>query len=417
MYVLHSCHDSLGHKGIYSTSKMIRGRFWWPGLEEDVKWFIKTCDTCQKRRLELFKVPPVHTHTPSIFQVLHCDTMEMTPQSNGCKYILHGRCGLSSWPEGRGVKHQKAKQIARWLYEDIITRWCCIHTIVTDNAPQFKSAVAWLRRLFGIEGITISPYNSKANAVIESPHYNLREALARACEGNLSKWYWHLPQVLWADRISIRKRTGVSPFFLVTGTHPIIPLDILEATWLVEAPNVLMSTEELIGWHTRALMKHREDVLRMRERVSEEKAKRLLDFEQKFGPRIKDWNFKRGDLVLIRDSARKMSLDRKAYDKWFGPCIVVRQAAGGAYICAEMNGAVIGERISRDRVMPYFARTCIELPKRLEDWIDISRDSLRRLVADLLTRLLKDPDDLMGNVGLPGQAKKRRRKARMDGVA
>jgi Cys-tRNA synthase (O-phospho-L-seryl-tRNA:Cys-tRNA synthase) len=85
-----------------------------------VKWYIKTCDTCQKRRLELFKVPPVHTHTHSIFQVLHCDTMEMTPMSNGCKYILHGRCALSSWPEGRCVKHQKTKQIVQWLYEDII---------------------------------------------------------------------------------------------------------------------------------------------------------------------------------------------------------------------------------------------------------------------------------------------------------
>jgi hypothetical protein len=47
--------------------------------------------------------------------------------------------------------------------------------------------------------------------------------------------------------------------------------------------------------------------------------------------------------------------------------VVIRQGAGGAYICAELNGAVIGERIARDRVMPYFARRTIELPKNLEE--------------------------------------------------
>jgi hypothetical protein len=65
--------------------------------------------------------------------------------------------------------------------------------------------------------------------------------------------------------------------------HPTIPLDILEVTWLVKPPNALMTTEELIGWCTRALTKHRKDVLQMREQVSEEKAKRLLEFEREFG--------------------------------------------------------------------------------------------------------------------------------------
>ena len=71
-----------------------------------------------------------------------------------------------------------------------------------------------------------------------------------------------------------------------------------------------------------------------------------------------------------------MSLDRKAYDKWFGPCIVVRQTAGGAYICAELSGAVIGQRIARDRVIPYKARKAIKVPEQLEKWVDVSRDAL-----------------------------------------
>jgi hypothetical protein len=403
MYILQCCHDALGHKGLYATAEMIKLRFWWPGLEDDINWYVGTCDTCQKRKAEIFKSPPVTTHTPSIFQVVHIDTLEMMPKSNGCKYILHGRCALSSWAEGRAVKHQRAKPIARWLYEDIITRWNCLHTMVTDNAPQFKAVVAWLRRLYGIEGITISPYNSKANAYIERPNFHLRESLAKAAGDELYKWYWYLPQVLWADRITVRKRKGVSPYFLVTSAHPTIPLDLLEATWLVEPPNSIMSEGELIGWRARALMKHRTDVLAMRERVSEEKAKRVLNFEKEYEHRIRDWQFEYGDLVLIRDSARKTSLDRKAYNKWFGPCIVLRQTASGAYICAEMSGYVLGERIAREHVIPYFARRKIEVPEKLEDWVDISRDAIRKLEAEPLTRLFKDTDDLLQEVDWPGQ--------------
>ena len=403
MYILKAAHDALGHRGVYATTELIGLRFWWPAFQADVKWYVQTCDTCQKRQALILRPPPVITHTPSIFQVLYVDTVEMTPASNQCKHVLHGRCGLSSWPEARAVRRDTAKNIAKWLFEDIITRWGCLHTIVTDNAKQYKSAVAWLRRLYGIEGITISPYNSKANAQIERPHKDLREALAKAAKGQLSKWFWYLPHVLWADRITVRRRFGVSPFFLVTGAHPTIPLDILEATWLVKLPDRMLTRGELIGYRARALIKHRADVLKMQRNVHEEKVKRLMEFDKKHQHLTHEFKFKFGDLVLIRNSAIEKSLDRKMYNRWFGPCIVLRQSKGGAYICADLDGTVIGERIARDRVIPYMAREKIEIPTKLENWIDISRDALRSLSSDPETRLYKDPTDLMKEVGLPGQ--------------
>jgi len=42
---------------------------------------------------------------------------------------------------------------------------------------------------------------------------------------------------MWADRVTVRKRFGCSPFFMVTGAHPILLLDVQEATWLVKLPD------------------------------------------------------------------------------------------------------------------------------------------------------------------------------------
>jgi hypothetical protein len=138
--------------------------------------------------------------------------------------------------------------------------------------------------------------------------------LAKAVKGQLSKWFWYLPHVLWADRITVRRRFGVSPFFLVTGAHPTIPFDILEATWLVKLPDRMLTRGELIGYQARALIKHRADVLKMQKNVHEEKIKRLMEFDKKYQHLNHEFNFNFGDLVLIRNSVIEKSLDRKMYN-------------------------------------------------------------------------------------------------------
>jgi len=96
MRLLRECHDKIGHRGAYATGRMLQQRFWWPEIEEDAIWYVKSCHLCQIKQRMALETPPVVTHTPSIFQVLYADTVHMTPPSNGCRYIVHSRCGLSS---------------------------------------------------------------------------------------------------------------------------------------------------------------------------------------------------------------------------------------------------------------------------------------------------------------------------------
>jgi len=141
MRLLKSCHNNMGHKGAYATEKLLQQRFLWPGIEEDVIWYVRTCHLCQIRQKRTLEIPPMVTHTPSIFQVLHVDTVHMNPPSNGCKYIVHGWCRLSSWMESRALREENAKSIGQWLFEDIICRWGSLVKIVTDNGVPFKKAV------------------------------------------------------------------------------------------------------------------------------------------------------------------------------------------------------------------------------------------------------------------------------------
>jgi hypothetical protein len=169
------------------------------------------------------------------------------PPSGAYKYIVQARCSLSYYPEFRMLRAETARTLGDWIYEDILCWWGSLREIVTDNGPAFLKAMEYLSKHYHLNHIHISGYNSRANGTVERSHFDVRQSLFKVVDGDQKRWSLGVYSVFWAERVTPRKRMGCSPYFAITGAHPILPFDIAEATYLQPPPTSVMSTTDLIS--------------------------------------------------------------------------------------------------------------------------------------------------------------------------
>jgi len=163
---------------------------------------------------------------------------------------------------------------------------------------------------------------------------------------------------------------------MVTGAYLTIPLDIIEATWLVKYPERMLSREKLIGLQAMALAKHMAHVEEMREKVTKEKIRRTLQLKRDLQHKIEEFDLGPGSLVLVKNSAIEISADRKMKPRYLGPMVVVRKLQGGAYILAKLDGSVWQNKVVAFRVLPYLSRKKLDFNLEVKDLLDVSKESL-----------------------------------------
>jgi hypothetical protein len=116
-----------------------------------------------------------------------------------------------------------------------------------------------------------------------------------------------------------------------------------------------MSTTELIALRAQQLQKWPEDLDTIQDRVIKARFTSIRQFKKKYANTIRAYQFAPGDPVLVRNSRAEASLDRKTKPRWIGPMVIVWQTSHGAYILAELDGAISKLRFAAFCVIPYHA--------------------------------------------------------------
>ena len=147
---------------------------------------------------------------------------------------------------------------------------------------------------------------------------------------------------------------GCLLYYVITGTHPLLPLDISEVTYLQPPPDSILSTTDLIVRRAIALQKRSGNLEWLHSIVFKAWRKAAVCFEKEHIWMIRKFDFKKGDLILIWNMQFEKSLNRKIQPRYLGPYIVISYNKGGAYLICELHGLVFQRPITTFRVIPYF---------------------------------------------------------------
>ncbi|KXN93296.1 hypothetical protein AN958_00220, partial [Leucoagaricus sp. SymC.cos] len=260
-----------------------------------------------------------------------------------------------------------------WPSIDFDVRWiidtchqCQIQSLEHVVMPPTVQVPAPLFRKAYIDTMHMPPshaYNSQSNGIVETTHRTVRDGLVKMCAGSIKNWYEYAPYIFWADRVTTRKSTGMTPYYAVHGVEPLHPFDITEATFLASSITHHLSDAELLAARARMLQKRDEDLANIHDRVLAARYASIRDFETKNANRIHDYNFGPGELVLVLNKKIEPDVGRKCKPRYFGPMIVVKRLRSGAYILAEVNGAVSRLKFAAFRLIPYHPRSrkCLEI--------------------------------------------------------
>lgn len=353
--ILEYAHDKLGHRGVQAVQQIIQPRYYWPKQRRDIQQFIRSCHECQIRQKIRLEKPLQISKSAFVFEKIYIDVMHM-PLAQGYRYIVAAKDDLSGTTEAIPLRNANAKSLANFFWQHLYCRYGAPQIVVTDNGPEVKEAFEKLVKRLGINRVRILPYNHHANGVVERGHHILRESLIKTCQGRIQDWPSRLAEVVFADRITVNQTTKFSPYQLLHAAEPILPLELVEYTFLAGGYRSKMTTEELLSVRARQIAKHPADVKKAAKSMERARLRAKDQFEKRFAKRLVQQQFDKGDLILVRNTAIELSHDRKHKPRYLGPYKIAKRTIAGNYELEELDGTPLQLRYAAFRILPYITR-------------------------------------------------------------
>ncbi|CEF61574.1 Integrase, catalytic core domain and Ribonuclease H-like domain-containing protein [Strongyloides ratti] len=222
-------HDKHGHFSYEKTKKLIESRCKINNLSSKLKLFLRGCDECQRRNINMKKHPIGQTisyNCPG--QSLNLDLMGpiSPPFSNGAKYIVTIIDAYSRYSTIFAVKDYKFGTIAEKLTRKVFNVRGFPKSIKTDGSGNFKNSEfqQWLKSL-NIKHEICSPNHSRGNSIVERSFKWTADVIAKITRERPTEWHKYLSFASYYYKTTVNSTTNYSPFFLEHLREPNLLID------------------------------------------------------------------------------------------------------------------------------------------------------------------------------------------------
>ena len=333
--VMEQCHKEVlaGHLGRTKTWERIRERCYWPGMYKDVVNYVDSCEECgSKKGNRLFSVGKRQNMPVELllkpFSFIVVDAIGPLPITKDKKqYIITVVDYVTRFAEAFAVKDLKTSTWLKVLEDKIVSRYGVPINLLSDQGSNFVSDLAKdFYKTMGIHKMAGTAYHPETQGLVERFNGTLIRLIKMFVEENQKNWDVYLPRLLFAYRTAYHETLGDSPFYLLYGYDPTLPLDLsfMEGKVTVTDTNLCGRRRKLIR-----------ELIKVRNQVAEVMMEAQLKVDR-LQEKRKAVQYEIGEPVWLYCYFRKLKDigdDRvsKLATKWHGPYRVLEKMSDNVY--------------------------------------------------------------------------------------
>ena len=229
--ILWMAHDNLGHNRTHRTYTLLKRLYYWKGLKPSVSKHIKMCYQCQRRNKQVVKYATLHFDVATFpMQFISVDLIGEfhPPTTKKNRYALTVICMLMGYIFCVPLKTKTAEEVIQAYINNIYSKFGGSMKILSDNGTEFKNKIfeQVAKELGVVHKLYTPPCHPVSNGRIEGFHAFLKACIAKHIAPQL-EWDVLLPLACAAYNFIPNEHLKESPFFLMFGRGPVLPLNTL----------------------------------------------------------------------------------------------------------------------------------------------------------------------------------------------
>ena len=290
---LHGIHDKMGHMGRDRTLYLAQERFFWPYMSRDIERYVSSCHRCLRKKAPInTRASLVNITTSQPLEILCMDFLKLDPCKGNIEDVLIITDHFTRYSQAIPLRNQSAKLTAKALFDNFINHYGFPMRLHSDQGRNFESKVInELCQLTGTKKSRTTPYHPMSNGQCERYNRTLINMLGCLEPPMKADWKMHIGTVTHAYNCTRNEATGYTPFYLMYGRHPRLPIDL-----------ILGLGQDVKSKNYDTFVKSLHDSLSKAYNIAQAHSSRLkARHKKRYDKKTSDQSLKFGDKVLVRN--------------------------------------------------------------------------------------------------------------------